>query len=112
MTATRQLEIPASFSVEWCNTCQQKFVRCPRCGNNSCNGTYGEDGECPVCPLAYDLMYASWDWERNQLIVRDDLKKELESLRSESSQWEDTARRLAHEAGHENSDYFRPDDRD
>lgn len=33
-------------------------MRCPRCGNNSCNGGYGEDGKCPVCPLAYEVMYA------------------------------------------------------
>jgi hypothetical protein len=47
-----------SFAVEWCETCGAIFVKCPRCGNNSCNGGYGEDGKCPVCPLAYELMFA------------------------------------------------------
>jgi len=46
------------FEVAWCETCKGLFVRCPRCGNNSCNGTYGEDKKCPVCPLAYAMMNA------------------------------------------------------
>lgn len=27
-------------------------VRCGKCGNNACNGTYG----CDECPTAYDLQ--------------------------------------------------------
>jgi hypothetical protein len=46
------------FEICWCELCGGFFVRCPRCGNNSCNGGYGEDGKCPVCPLAYEVMYA------------------------------------------------------
>jgi hypothetical protein len=48
----------AEFTVEWCNTCNCEFVRCPRCGNNSCNGGFGEEGKCPVCEAAYALMQA------------------------------------------------------
>jgi len=50
-----------SFKVEWCESCGGIFVRCPKCGNNSCNGGYGrdeDDKECDVCPIAYELMYA------------------------------------------------------
>jgi hypothetical protein len=48
------------FKVEYCELCGW-FIRCPRCGNNSCNAGYGddpdtEDGKCPVCPVAYDLQ--------------------------------------------------------
>jgi len=45
------------FEVCWCNDCTGIYIKCPRCGNNTCNGGYGEDGKCPVCPVAYDLMY-------------------------------------------------------
>lgn len=45
------------FKIQWCSTCNDWFIECPRCGNNTCNGGYGEDGCCPVCPDAYDLMY-------------------------------------------------------
>lgn len=53
---TKTSEPIAAFTVEWCKTCRCPFVRCPRCGNNSCNGTYGEDQKCPVCPITYELM--------------------------------------------------------
>jgi hypothetical protein len=40
------------------------MVVCPTCGNNSCNGGYGEvDGkECPDCPKAYKLMDIGYDF--------------------------------------------------
>jgi len=44
------------ISIEYCPTCGATFVRCPRCGNNSCNAGYGEDGKCPVCPKAYEFQ--------------------------------------------------------
>lgn len=50
-----------SFDIKWCETCGATYVRCPKCGNNSCNGGYGEDkdgNKCNVCPVAYELMYA------------------------------------------------------
>jgi rRNA maturation protein Nop10 len=49
-----QYKMP-SFKITWCPTCRVFFVECPRCGNNTCNGGYGEKGKCPVCPKAYDL---------------------------------------------------------
>lgn len=48
----------AGFSVEWCSICESDFVRCPLCGNNSCNGGYGEvdKKECPMCEYVYDFQ--------------------------------------------------------
>jgi len=46
------------FEIHWCETCHAFYVECPRCGNNCCNGTYGEEGKCPVCPLAYAVQSA------------------------------------------------------
>jgi len=38
---------------DWCEMCEKAFIRCPKCGNNSCNGGYGEiDGiKCNVRAL-------------------------------------------------------------
>lgn len=36
-------------------------IFCGRCGNNTCNGGYGEDGTCPDCPSAYELEDAQRD---------------------------------------------------
>ena len=49
----------ASFHVDLCEQCGLT-VRCPRCGNPSCTGGYGEmdesgKGQCPICPIAYAL---------------------------------------------------------
>jgi len=43
------------FEWEWCNLCDAPFIRCPKCGNNSCNGTFGKvnDEACDVCNLCY-----------------------------------------------------------
>jgi len=57
--------IGKSFKVEWCDLCEAIFVRCPRCGNNSCNGGSGEDGKCPVCPLTYKITNAVNTYLRN-----------------------------------------------
>jgi len=46
------------FEWDWCDFCEKPFVRCPKCGNNTCNGGYGTDilgNECDVCRLAYDF---------------------------------------------------------
>lgn len=51
------------FTVEWCELCGCHFVRCPKCGNNSCNAGYGtlDSGEtCDVCPLAYQYQELMW----------------------------------------------------
>jgi len=50
------------FTYGWCDMCGCVFVRCPKCGNNSCNAGYGiVDGEkCDVCPLAYQYQKMFW----------------------------------------------------
>ena len=68
------------FKIEWCSGCQCFYVRCPKCGNNSCNGGYGKmdmDGNplpwndrgtesqpCDICPLAYQHQYLYWELEK------------------------------------------------
>ena len=46
---------PMEYKIFWCNRCDNWYVECPKCGNNSCNGGYGTiDGKkCDVCPSAY-----------------------------------------------------------
>lgn len=41
---------------DYCDLCEINIVLCGTCGNNTCNGGYGEvDGkECSDCPYAYD----------------------------------------------------------
>lgn len=41
---------------DYCGHCESPFVRCRKCGNNSCNGGYGLDGECDACPSAYEMQ--------------------------------------------------------
>lgn len=40
----------------FCDLCADEMVICGQCGNNCCNGCYGEiDGKpCDACPSAYD----------------------------------------------------------
>jgi tRNA U34 5-carboxymethylaminomethyl modifying enzyme MnmG/GidA len=44
--------------IKWCSVCETWYIECPRCGNNTCNGAYGESGKCPVCPDIYSLQDA------------------------------------------------------
>jgi len=39
--------------LRWCDLCKLWYVKCPRCGMNTCSGGRGEDGKCPMCLLAY-----------------------------------------------------------
>jgi len=53
--------VGSSFSIEWCESCGGVFVRCPKCGNNTCNGGSGQDedgNKCKICLIAYDLRDA------------------------------------------------------
>ena len=43
------------ISIYWCSACNAPTMNCPKCGNNCCNGTYGDDGKCTVCPDVYNL---------------------------------------------------------
>lgn len=47
-----------TFPVEYCELCEADMIICPKCGNNTCNGGYGEvDGsQCDLCPTAYEAM--------------------------------------------------------
>ena len=49
-----------SFQHTWyyCELCQGKVVICGNCGNNCCNGGYGQvDGvDCTYCSEAYELQ--------------------------------------------------------
>lgn len=52
---------------DWCSMCGP-HIKCPKCGNNCCNGSYGyitgrkpypsnpDDVVCDVCPSAYDYQ--------------------------------------------------------
>jgi hypothetical protein len=59
------------FTWEYCGDCEAMFVRCPKCGNNCCNGGFGtvtkDKGlptdrwdnttkDCDVCNLAYEYQ--------------------------------------------------------
>ena len=56
------------FTWDYCELCDNMFVRCPKCGNNCCNGGFGKvtknkelptnkwdstTTDCNVCNLAY-----------------------------------------------------------
>lgn len=47
----------------WCELCETACIICPKCGNNSCNGGYGEvDGiKCDVCSIAYQYERLAYE---------------------------------------------------
>jgi hypothetical protein len=47
--------IGKAFIIEWCDVCETYYIMCPKCGNNTCNGGYGDNGNCTLCPIAYEL---------------------------------------------------------
>lgn len=52
------------FLWEWCKLCECAFIRCPYCGNNICNATFGileDDSYCPICNLAYQYEKLAFD---------------------------------------------------
>ena len=49
-----------SIKLIYCGMCGGFYVKCPKCGNNSCNGTYGtmpDGSQCDICTYMYDIMY-------------------------------------------------------
>lgn len=52
----------------YCNHCKTKTVICGSCGNNCCNGGYGEvmgkepgtSMPCPECPSAYEMLFKGY----------------------------------------------------
>lgn len=53
------------FLWGWCNLCQVPFVRCPGCGNNTCNG----GGGCDKCDEAYEV-WKSVPWPEGEELQR------------------------------------------
>lgn len=53
----------ATHFVSYCEHCERRIVICGKCGNNTCNGGYGEvigpePGTmipCDECPAAYEI---------------------------------------------------------
>ena len=73
------------FTWDYCGQCKTMMVRCPCCGNNCCNATFGEVTDdlkpvpyswrtnrrlwkkkkgqiktCPICNLAYAFQHLAW----------------------------------------------------
>ena len=67
------------FKWKYCRTCHTAYIKCPKCGNNSCNGGTGfikSDGtilkfpyaadehekciRCEICPQAYEVQEKGW----------------------------------------------------
>ena len=54
----------ANHRWEYCDHCEHEVIICGTCGNNCCNGGYGEvmgpapgtTMVCPDCPSAYNLQ--------------------------------------------------------
>ena len=68
------------FLWGWCEMCGA-HITCPKCGNNSCNGTFGrlKNGKvCNVCNLAYQychLCYAHGIQPKNRKQIAEFNKK-------------------------------------
>ena len=45
----------------WCETCDCAALVCPTCGNNCCNGTYGQDGKCPDCEAVCKSQHQAYE---------------------------------------------------
>ena len=48
--------------IDYCRACESKMIRCGTCGNNCCNGGYGQvDGKvCVDCQSAYEEQDIFW----------------------------------------------------
>ena len=53
------------YSWGWCNLCQVPFVRCPGCGNNTCNS----GGDCDECDAAHE------HWNKTRWPTGDELQR-------------------------------------
>lgn len=57
--------IKSNHTLDYCEGCKTKMVRCATCDNNCCNAGYGkgpsgEWGTCPDCPDAYAMQDMYW----------------------------------------------------
>jgi len=57
------------FKFTWCPTCKGYSINCPKCGNNSCNGSYGKINgvECDLCVDVYNYQDENFPWFRNRI---------------------------------------------
>lgn len=48
--------IHSKHTLSYCSMCQTTILLCAACGNNTCNGGYGQinDVKCSNCPEAYE----------------------------------------------------------
>jgi hypothetical protein len=53
---------------DYCSLCEHDVVICGKCGNNTCNGGYGEvDGkQCDACESAYELYLNTMSSKKDQ----------------------------------------------
>ena len=67
------------FEWQLCTHCGAYMIRCPKCGNNCCNGGYGTvDGvECDICPLAYQFQGFAYEYNLEPQLTEQD-KLEIE----------------------------------
>jgi len=67
------------FTWEFCEMCGAYFIRCPKCGNNCCNGGCGEINgvQCDVCELCYQFQELSYQNNLEPKITEEDAKKIL-----------------------------------
>jgi hypothetical protein len=82
-----------------CGACGPR-LRCKTCGNNACNGGYGEvDGKkCPDCPDCYDVQAVWWE---NADAVEFDPPLTAEQNEAFSKARDDQNRRYAEPSGDE-----------
>lgn len=82
------------FKWKWCPLCETAYVECPKCGNNCCNGGYGQiDGEpCDVCELAY--QYQDLAWQCGVYPPKEELEEEVRRMTFEEW-WAEVAEQVA-----------------
>lgn len=53
---------------DYCSLCEHDVVICGKCGNNTCNGGYGQaDGkECDACESAYELYLGTMSSKKDE----------------------------------------------
>lgn len=99
------------FQWDWCPMCRCTYVKCPKCGNNSCNGTYGSlltDGSrleigkryqedelitCDMCSLSHAIEQMARRTERDPKMSdipnAQKIQDEFDQRLNDSFQWLD-----------------------
>ena len=68
------------FVWKWCKFCKEYYIECPKCGNNCCNGTFGNKGKCNICPLAYQYQELGWKYKTHPTPTSKMLKEQSPSI--------------------------------